>query len=115
MQSDSPRPAFSSGLKVATDRNFDGKLRDIEPLFKEYLNAFIPLVLSPSNILVKKISGSEVKCRDLLRYFRAYVDIFQVPVSRFFKIFSPKKLAKKLAINLATSLAFFTRTEAKLF
>jgi hypothetical protein len=28
--------------------------------------------------LVKKISGHEVKCRDLLRYFRAYVDIFQV-------------------------------------
>lgn len=65
------------GLKVATDPKFVGKLKDIEPLFKEYLNKFVPLILSPSNIVVKKISGNEVKCRDLLRYFRAYVDIFQ--------------------------------------
>jgi hypothetical protein len=26
------------GLKVATDRNFNGRLCDIEPLFKEHLN-----------------------------------------------------------------------------
>lgn len=65
------------GLKVATDRNFKGGLKDIEPLFKGYLKEFMPLVLSPENIVVKKISGNEVKCKDLLEYFRAYVAIFQ--------------------------------------
>ena len=61
------------------------ELADGIGLPKEHLNAFIPLILSPRNILVKKISGNEVKCRDLLRYFRAYVDIFQV-CSNYFTV-----------------------------
>lgn len=65
------------GLKVACDKNFNGRLSDVEPLFKGYLKEFMPLVLSPRRIVVKKIGGNEVKCKDLLEYFRAYVAIFQ--------------------------------------
>merc|ERR1719499_2725127 len=35
------------------------------------------MLLSPENALPRKISGAEVKCKDLSRYMRAYVDIFK--------------------------------------
>lgn len=78
-------PTFQ-GLKVATDRTFDGRLRDIEFSFKEELKNFVPLVLSPENLIVKKINGSDVKARDLLNYFRAYLAVFQVPSMLIFTI-----------------------------
>ena len=65
------------GLKVATDPNFDGQLKDIEPLFIKQLKVFIPMLLSPENALPRKIGGAEVKCKDLSRYMRAYVEIFK--------------------------------------
>jgi len=65
------------GLNVATNPNFDGRLCDIEPLFKQHLNQFVPLLLSPDNVTVRKISGQEVRCKELVRYLRAYVDIFK--------------------------------------
>lgn len=66
------------GLRVATDPRFNGKLRDIESSFKDHLKAFVPLLLSPANIEVKKISGNEVKCKELVGFFKAYIDIFKV-------------------------------------
>jgi len=65
------------GLKVATDPRFDGKLIDIEAAFKDHLNTFVPFLLSPSKIQVKKISGNEVKCKELVGFFKAYIDIFK--------------------------------------
>ena len=65
------------GLRVATDPSFDGKLKDIESTFLENLSDFVPLLLSPDNIVVKKISGNEIKCKEVVRFFRAYVDIFK--------------------------------------
>ena len=57
---------------------FDGKLKDIEAAFKDHLNTFVPFLLSPSKIQVKKISGNEVKCKELVGFFKAYIDIFKV-------------------------------------
>ena len=65
------------GLNVATNPNFDGRLCDIEPLFKQHLNDFVPLLLAPEHVTVRKISGQEVRCKELVRYMRAYVDIFK--------------------------------------
>lgn len=65
------------GLRVATDPNFDGKLREIEGLFLDNLSQFVPLILAPENIVVKRISGNEVKCKEVVQFFRAYVDIFK--------------------------------------
>ena len=70
-------PRNDAGLNVATNPNFDGRLCDIEPLFKQHLNQFVPLLLSPDNVTVRKISGQEVRCKELVRYLRAYVDIFK--------------------------------------
>ena len=69
------------GLRVATDPRFDGKLKDIEVAFKEHLNTFVPFLLSPSKIQVKKISGNEVKCKELVGFFKAYIEIFKVCIS----------------------------------
>ncbi len=71
-----------SGMKVLNDPNFRGQLKDIDEDFKKHLKDFIPHILSPSNILVKKISGNEVKCGDLYDYFKEYVKIFQVKSRR---------------------------------
>ncbi|XP_053567931.1 atlastin-2 isoform X1 [Bombina bombina] len=65
------------GLKVATNRDFDGRLADIDSDFKGELHALIPLLLAPENLVEKEISGSKVTCRELLEYFKAYIKIYQ--------------------------------------
>ncbi len=69
-------------MKVLKDQNFKGQLKDIDEDFKQHLKEFIPHILSPSNILVKEISGKEVQCGDLYDYFKEYVKIFQVKSRR---------------------------------
>ena len=65
------------GLKVATDPNFDGSIEDIDTRFIHHLQEFIPMILSPENVLARRINGSEIKCKDLGQYLRAYVDVFK--------------------------------------
>merc|ERR1739844_59827 len=35
------------------------------------------MLLSPENALPRRISGNEVKCKELLGYFKAYLEIFK--------------------------------------
>ncbi|XP_057314981.1 atlastin-2-like isoform X2 [Hydractinia symbiolongicarpus] len=65
------------GKVVATNPKFKGKLSDIDDEFKEYLGKLIPRLLSPKNLLIKSINGSDVTCRGLVEYFKAYIKIFQ--------------------------------------
>lgn len=65
------------GLQVATSPDFDGKLKDVASEFKEQLQALVPFVLNPSNLMEKEINGSKVTCRGLLEYFKAYIKIYQ--------------------------------------
>ncbi|XP_066123029.1 atlastin-2 isoform X1 [Saccopteryx bilineata] len=65
------------GLKVATNPNFDGRLKDIDEDFKRQLRNLVPLLLAPENLVEKEISGSKVTCRDLVEYFKAYIKIYQ--------------------------------------
>lgn len=65
------------GLKVATDPGFEGRLKDIEPMFIQHLQEFVPLLLAPENIVIKKINGNVVKCKELVQFFRAYIEIFK--------------------------------------
>ncbi len=66
------------GLRVATDPSFEGQLKDIEPMFLDNLKAFVPRLLSPSKVVAKRISGNEVRCKEIVQFFRAYMEIFQV-------------------------------------
>uniref|UniRef100_A0A672QP49 Atlastin-2-like n=1 Tax=Sinocyclocheilus grahami TaxID=75366 RepID=A0A672QP49_SINGR len=65
------------GLKVATNPHFDGRLRDINDEFKKQLQNLVPLLLAPENLVEKEIGGAKVTCRDLLEYFKAYIQIYQ--------------------------------------
>ncbi|XP_057371133.1 atlastin-like [Daphnia carinata] len=65
------------GLKVATNQNFDGRLTDIEPDFKEQLKVLVPLLLSPENLVVKQIGGNRIRAKELLHYFQSYMAIFK--------------------------------------
>jgi atlastin-3 len=65
------------GSKVATSPEFDGRLCDIEPQFVEQLKILAPLLLHPENIVVKNIGGAKVTGRQLLEYFKVYINIFK--------------------------------------
>ncbi|XP_035035216.2 atlastin-2 isoform X2 [Hippoglossus stenolepis] len=65
------------GLKVATNPQFDGRLRDIDEEFKKELVNLVPTLLSPENLVEKEIGGVKITCRDLLHYFKAYMKIYQ--------------------------------------
>ncbi|KAI5634591.1 atlastin-1 [Phthorimaea operculella] len=64
------------GLNVATNPEFNGSLADISPEFKTSLRQLIPMILAPENLVPKRIEGQKVKAKDLLLYFRAYMNIF---------------------------------------
>ncbi|XP_056135538.1 atlastin-2-like isoform X2 [Lampris incognitus] len=65
------------GLKVATNPQFDGRIRDIDEEFKKELVNLVPTLLAPENLVEKEIGGVKVTCRDLLHYFKAYMKIYQ--------------------------------------
>ncbi|MEJ1269377.1 atlastin GTPase 1 [Cricetulus griseus] len=65
------------GLKVATNPNFDGKLKEIDDEFIKNLKILIPWLLSPESLDVKEINGNKITCRGLLEYFKAYIKIYQ--------------------------------------
>lgn len=65
------------GKKVATNPTFDGRISDIDEDFLDQLKVFVPLILSPSKIVLKEISGCEVTGRQLLEYFKVYINIFK--------------------------------------
>ncbi|XP_023256603.1 atlastin-2-like, partial [Seriola lalandi dorsalis] len=58
------------GLRVATNPQFDGRLRDIDEDFKKELVNLVPTLLSPENLVEKEIGGVKITCRDLLQYFK---------------------------------------------
>lgn len=65
------------GKKVATNPKFDGRLHDIDDEFIQQLQIFVPLLLDPKHILVKKIGGEKITGRQLLEYFKVYINIFK--------------------------------------
>ncbi|VDQ11167.1 unnamed protein product [Trichobilharzia regenti] len=65
------------GLKVSTNPKFDGRVKDIDPGFVENLIVLVPHLLAPVNLVVKKINGQEVTCRELFTYFKAYIKIYE--------------------------------------
>ncbi|GFQ87092.1 atlastin-2 [Trichonephila clavata] len=65
------------GFEVATSPSFDGRLSDIRDEFKQHLQDFIQLLLSPSNVIPKQIGGRDITAKDLINYFKVYVEIFK--------------------------------------
>ena len=38
----------------------------------------MPTLLSPSNLVVKAMGGKEVKAKEIVQYFKSYMEIFKV-------------------------------------
>ena len=49
---------------------------DIDSDFKQNLQILVPMVLSPENLVLKRINGQKVKARDLIQYFKSYIQIY---------------------------------------
>ncbi|RDD47484.1 Atlastin-1 [Trichoplax sp. H2] len=65
------------GFVVSTNPNFKGRLSDIQPEFRDCVKSLVGSILAPENLIVKKISGCKLTCKDLLNYFKAYMEIYQ--------------------------------------
>lgn len=50
---------------------------DIEPDFKKQLQKLVPMMLAPENLVVKEIGGQKVKAKELLQYFKSYLEIYR--------------------------------------
>jgi len=61
--------------REVTNPAFKGLGSEIDPEFLEHLKAFIPTVLSSSSITVKTSSGREVRCKDMIQYFKSYMTV----------------------------------------
>jgi atlastin len=64
------------GGKVATNPRFDGRVSDIDSEFIDYLKTFVPLMLDPKNVVVKEIGGRQVTGKQLMEYFKVYINVF---------------------------------------
>lgn len=65
------------GLEIATNPRFDGRLSEIQTEFKKQLKVLIPMILAPENLVTKKINGQDVKAKDLLEYFKSYINLYK--------------------------------------
>ncbi|XP_031633228.1 atlastin-like [Contarinia nasturtii] len=66
----------SPGSAVATGRNINGDLSQIDAEFIEHLKSLVPSILAPENLILKKINGQKIRARDLVTYLQTYVTIF---------------------------------------
>jgi len=65
------------GRHVATNPNFKGNLNQIDEEFIEHIKDFMPSLLSPSNLVVKAMGGKEVKAKEIVQYYKSYMEIFK--------------------------------------
>lgn len=65
------------GKVVTTRQEFQGALRDIDEDFIKHLKTFVPLLLSPRNLIVKTQGGKEVKSKEIIQFFKSYMEIFK--------------------------------------
>lgn len=49
---------------------------EIETDFKQNLLTLIPMLLRPNNLILKEISGQKVKAKELVQYFKSYINLF---------------------------------------
>lgn len=49
---------------------------DIDDEFKSHLQKLVPLLLAPENLVQKEIGGQKVKVKELVQYFKCYMNLF---------------------------------------
>jgi len=61
--------------RSVTNPAFTGLATELDPEFVEYLGMFVPTVFSSGNLTVKKSGGRALRCKDMVHYFKSYMDI----------------------------------------
>ena len=46
----------------------------------------MPSLLSPSNLVVKAMGGKEVKAKEIVQYYKSYMEIFKVRKSTLYTL-----------------------------
>ncbi|XP_063237840.1 atlastin-like isoform X2 [Bacillus rossius redtenbacheri] len=75
------------GKKVTIEENYNGKIADARPQFRDQLARLVPLLLSPESLQgsIKVSQGRPITAGELCQLFEAYVDFFssrQLPVAK---------------------------------
>jgi len=65
------------GRHVATNPNFKGNIKQVDEEFVEHIQAFCPEILSPANLVIKVMGGKEVKAKEIVQYYKSYMEIFK--------------------------------------
>ena len=65
------------GKKVCTCRDFDGKLKDIDDDFKCKIKEFVESIFG-QQLTVKQVNGRDINTQELLQYFKAYFEVFNI-------------------------------------
>eukprot|EP00092_Neocalanus_flemingeri_P035139 GFUD01038241.1.p1 GENE.GFUD01038241.1~~GFUD01038241.1.p1 ORF type:complete len:544 (+),score=116.82 GFUD01038241.1:56-1687(+) len=65
------------GRHVATNPNFKGNLNQIDEEFIEHIKNLMPSLLSSRNLVVKAMGGKEVKAKEIVQYYKSYMEIFK--------------------------------------
>lgn len=60
------------GLSVSRD-TFTGQIKEIDNLFQTEIQNLVPLLLSPENLILKKVNGEYIRAKDLISFFKIYV------------------------------------------
>jgi atlastin len=63
------------GLKVCTQANFNGQLKEMEKEFREQIKKFTQLTFS-APLTLKQINGRKITCSELFDYFKKYCKAF---------------------------------------
>ena len=66
------------GRHVATNPKFKGNLQQIDEEFIEHIQGFMPTLLSARNLVIKNMGGKEVKAKEIVQYYKSYMEIFKV-------------------------------------
>ncbi|KAL7018726.1 hypothetical protein ACKWTF_010883 [Chironomus riparius] len=65
------------GPNVVNNKNYDGRLSEIDEDFKEHLKSFIEWLLKSTNLKKKKVLNNEVIGSDYNEYIKAYFKAFE--------------------------------------
>jgi len=65
------------GRHVATNPNFKGNIKQVDEEFVEHIQDFCPEILSPANLVIKVMGGKEVKAKEIVQYYKSYMEIFK--------------------------------------
>lgn len=61
---------------VVLEENFCGKLRGIEKNFIKCVKQFVPSILAPENLIIRRINGQKMRICDFETYLKSFVDAF---------------------------------------